>query len=405
MNILFLFIGSFNNINQHEIYPDLVRKFQKEGHDVYVVCSNERRYGKSTELVEQNSVKILRVKIGNITRCNFVEKGISTVLIEHQYKRAIQKFFSDVTFNAVVYSTPPITLSSTVMYIKKRDSAISYLMLKDIFPQNAVDIKILSTKGIKGIIYRFFKTKEARLYKVSDYIGCMSEANRKYLLENNGLDEKKLGICPNCFEIRRPEISDLEKNRIRDKYNIPQDRMVLLYGGNLGRPQGIPFLLECLKAQKENRKVYFLIVGGGTEYNTIEKAINEENFENVKLISHVPTADYEKMVCLAHAGLIFLDYRFTIPNYPSRILPYMQAGIPLIACTDPVTDIRELIEENDIGWWCPSNDCYAFSSIIEKLDFQTLENKGMKGFKILKEKFDISVAYNSIITGIENVRK
>ena len=44
---------------------------------------------------------------------------------------------------------------------------------------------------------------------------------------------------------------------MRIKYGIPLDKTVFVYGGNLGKPQGIPFLVECLKTQLENRQVFF----------------------------------------------------------------------------------------------------------------------------------------------------
>jgi len=37
--------------------------------------------------------------------------------------------------------------------------------------------------------------------------------------------------------------------------------------------------------------------------------------------------------------MIFLDYRFQIPNFPSRLLSYMAAGMPVIVATDPNTDM------------------------------------------------------------------
>ena len=96
---------------------------------------------------------ILKLKIGNTQKTNIIEKGISTILIEGQLIRAIKKYFSDIKFDLVLYATPPVTIAGTVRYIKKRDGALSYLMLKDIFPQNAVDLKMLKKKGM---LYAFF---------------------------------------------------------------------------------------------------------------------------------------------------------------------------------------------------------------------------------------------------------
>ena len=185
MKVLFLSIGGFKSITAHDQYPDLLREFQKHGHEVYIVCANEKRYGLPTECVNDNGSKILRVRIGNITQSGLVEKGIATVLVGVQYKRAINKFFNSVKFDLILYTTPPITLVNVVKYLKKKSSARTYLILKDIFPQNAVDIGLMSTKGIKGLIYRYFRNQEKKLYEISDKIGTMSKANTEYVLKHN----------------------------------------------------------------------------------------------------------------------------------------------------------------------------------------------------------------------------
>src|SRR4051794_25928711 len=95
MNILFLSISSLNNIEDRGIYTDLMRQFRDKGHQVYIVSPRERRLKKLTEYRKENGVHFLKVKIGNITQNSMVEKGISTLMIEGQFLRAIKKHFND----------------------------------------------------------------------------------------------------------------------------------------------------------------------------------------------------------------------------------------------------------------------------------------------------------------------
>ena len=233
-------------------------------HDVWLVCKNE---GKPTEYIEEYGVHVLRVHTGELKKVNLLKKGINTILVESQFKNAIKRYISEVSFDLILYTTPPITFANVVKYIKKRDHAISYLMLKDIFPQNAVDLGILSRRGIKGIIYSYFRKKEKQLYQFTDYFGCMSPANCKYLLANNPeIDSTRVDVCPNITVINDVSIDSNTRTAIRSKYGIPLDKRVFVYGGNLGKPQGIPFVIECLKAVKSSHSL-FLIIGKGTEYN------------------------------------------------------------------------------------------------------------------------------------------
>ena len=322
----------------------MLREFIKNGHDVFIVTPVERRYKEKTTLVKQGKAKILKVKTLNIQKTGFLEKGLGTVLLEHQYLKAIKKYYKGVSFDLVLYATPPITLIKPIEYVKKRDHAKTYLMLKDIFPQNAVDIGMMQTSGIKGLLYKVFRKKEKQLYAISDRIGCMSQANVDYVIKHNPeVSADKVEICPNSIEVQDMTLTSDEKAEMREKYGIPLDKKVFVYGGNLGKPQGIPFIIECLRAEKENPNLFFLIVGDGTEYGKLEEFITTDKPVNVKLMKCLPKDDYDRMIAACDVGMIFLDYRFTIPNFPSRLLSYMQAGISVLACTDPNTDIGKVI--------------------------------------------------------------
>lgn len=368
MNIIFLTIGRFESINSRGIYPDLMRELKNKGHNVYIVSSYEKRQNKKTELIEDDGVKFLHVRIGNITKCGMIEKGISTLLIESTYKKAIKKYFKDTKFDLVIYSTPPITFCNVVKYIKKRDGAKSYLLLKDIFPQNSVDLGLLKKAGIKGLIYKYFRKKEKILYSLSDKIGCMSQANCDFVLNNNPeIICEKVEICPNSTEYVDMSLTAEQRVAMRKKYVLPIDKKIFVYGGNLGKPQCIPFIIECLKTQQDNEEVFFLIVGDGTDYIKLEQYVEAEKPKNVKLMKRLPKDDYDRMIAACDIGMIFLDYRFTIPNFPSRLLSYMQAGIPIFACTDKNTDVGKVITENGFGWWCESNNTEVFSSKVGEI--------------------------------------
>lgn len=368
MNVLFLSISAMPHMSGHSISLDLLREFTRNGHKVYVVCANERKNNTPTTLTEEEGVVVLRVKTGNNKKANLIEKGITTLMLPKLFIAAIKEYLSDVKFDLVLYPTPPITHYDTVKFIKKRDGAKSYLLLKDIFPQNAVDIGMMRKSGVKGILYRHFRSKEKKLYAVSDYIGCMSQANVEYVLKHNPeVDPAKMEICPNAIEPQDMTISAEERVLLREKYGIPQDKKIFVYGGNLGRPQGIPFLMDCLRAEKDNADAYFLVVGDGTEYAKLENFLNEEKLPNTKLLKRLPKEDYDRLVAACDVGLIFLDHRFTIPNFPSRLLAYMQAGLPVLACTDPNTDIGKVIVEGGFGWWCESNSVEAFREQIREI--------------------------------------
>ena len=398
MNVLFISLVGIFSVETNGIYTDLLREFIKNGHSVYILSSVEQLMKTDNLIVEEPGAKIVKVKTGRIQKTNIIEKGINTILIEPRFKRTVKKYFKDIKFDLVLYPTPPITFTNVVKYVKNRDGARSYLMLKDIFPQNAVDIGMLSTRGLKGIIYKYFRQKEKKLYAVSDRIGCMSPANVEYILKHNPeIPPEKVEICPNSIEVRDLSLTDDEKIDMRKKYGLPIDKKIFVYGGNLGKPQGVPFIIECLKSQMENQDVYFLIVGSGTEYGKLEDFFEQFKPTNMKLMKSLPKDDYDRMIAACDVGMIFLDHRFTIPNFPSRLLSYMQAKLPVLACTDPNTDIGKIIVDGGFGWWCESDDVQTFNNILEKVITADLDILGQNGFEYLNREYSVCNTYRTII--------
>lgn len=398
MNVLFLSLLDFNSITEHNIYTDLLREFVKHGHNVYAVSPVERKLNLETYIVSEENVRILKLRIGNIQKTNVIEKGLSMLMIERQCIDGVKRYFKGIKFDLVLYPTPPITLVGVVKYIKKRDKSSTYLMLKDIFPQNAVDMQMLRKTGIKGLLYHYFRKKEKTLYAISDHIGCMSQANVNYVLRHNPeIDEKRVEICPNSIEAQEVRISNNERAELREKYQIPLKKTIFVYGGNLGKPQGIPFLIDCLKTQLDNPEAFFLIVGNGTEFEKMKTFFDEYRPENMRLMKTLPREDYDRMIAACDVGMIFLDHRFTIPNFPSRLLSYMQAGLPVLACTDSNTDIRKVIEEGGFGWWCESNNVNNFYNFICDICSTNLHSFGQLGYLYLKENYTAFQSYKIIM--------
>ena len=397
MNILFLTAADIDQIETSSLFRDLLRKFEQEGHNMYVVTPAERRSGQKTHVFESKGAKILKVKTLNITRANVIEKGIGTILLEKQFYRAVNKFYGDVKFDLVLYSTPPITFNKVIKKIKDKYNIPSYLMLKDIFPQNAVDLGMFKEGSL---IFKYFRKKEKTLYEISDYIGCMSPANVEFVKRHNPqVPVSKLEICPNSIDVSANTIYP-DKEAIRKEYGIPQDSVLFVYGGNLGKPQGVGFLLDVIKSNADKTDRYFLIVGRGTEYGKIDAWIKATGVKNVQLLPFVPKEKYNYLVSAGDVGLVFLDRRFTIPNFPTRVMGYLLHKMPVLSATDPVTDVGKLVEQNGCGYWVESGDLKLFNEKVEY--FVTHKDEipimGEKAYQFLIDNYEVSVTYKAIVS-------
>ena len=448
MKFIFLTMSRITNISSRGVYIDLMRKFRDEGHDVYIVTPFERSLGKATEFAEKDGVHMLGVKTLNLQKTSIIEKGLGQVFVEDQFKWAIKEYLKGINFDLILYSTPPITFSKVISYLKRHNpKAKTYLLLKDIFPQNAVDIGLLQSKPVQGSLfkiqswvgmlkyqlYKRFRKKEKALYQLSDFIGCMSPANVEYVLMHNPeVSADRVEVAPNSVDLSENVNLDLnegallsksKKNlnedllvptsavnskhhilnftQVREKYGLPVDKPIFIYGGNLGKPQGILYLIECLNANAYREDCYFVVIGTGTELSKLKAwydKIDDNLNLNVKVMDGLPKKEYDELVSVCDVGLIFLDHRFTIPNYPSRLLSYLENKMPVLCATDPNTDMGRIAEENGYGYWCESNSVEAFTVTVDKMIVSDLTAMGEKGYKFLCENYLVQNTYDTIMS-------
>lgn len=379
-----LYLSMSYNEHRDDIYNNLVDELINRGHKVTIVRS-DYKIGKSRIRNISNNLFIVDVKTGNPFSKNLFVKGINQILLNYFFVRQIKKFLSSNVYDLILYATPPITLFKTIKYCKEFYSAKTYLMLKDIFPQNAVDLEMIS-KG--SMIYKYFRNEEIKYYKISDCIGCMSQGNINYLIEHNPyLDVNKIQLFPNSVRI-----TDNQETLFNNEYTS------FVFGGNLGKPQNFPFLFDVFNSLQDYPKAKFLIVGTGTEESFIENYLNKHRLKNVDFKKFLPAIEYEELVSKSDIGLISLDPRFTIPNIPSKLQSYLKQKKPVLAITDLNTDLKDIIREFESGWWCCASDLKGtIDTIIYICEHkEEQKNKGINGYKCLCEYYDVKINVNQL---------
>lgn len=388
MNILFLSLAKFEDLSVRGIYNDLMRELIRGENYVFIASPTERRFGKSTHLIIDNEYcQVLKIKTLNIQKTNIIEKGIGILLLEYQFDRSIKKYWGNINFDLILYATPPITFNKVIERIKKRCGCRSYLMLKDIFPQNAVDLGMIKEGSI---LHKIFRKKEKRLYEISDSIGCMSPANCNYVITHNpDIAPSKVELCPNAISpLENPQISKEDRAKLLSQLGIPYDKTIFIYGGNLGKPQGLDFLLEVVEVNENCNNSFIIVVGSGTEYSRIKLWFDKKQPQNAKLLSKLPKYEYDLLVRICDVGLIFLDPRFTIPNFPSRLLSYLENSMPVLLATDVNTDIGKIAEANGFGLWCKNGDLNTFIKNMSIVKDSVLE-MGKNGYEYLLKNYTV----------------
>jgi hypothetical protein len=221
-----------------------------------------------------------------------------------------------------------------------------------------------------------------------------------YILEHHPyLSSEKLEVNPNSIDLKWLNDSKPSSIEFKKLWGINSNALICIYGGNLGKPQGIHFLIKILQHYKNDIRLFFFIIGNGTEFNKINLWFESSNIKNARLINQLPKKEFDKVAQYCDAGLILLDRRFTIPNFPSRLLTYLENKMAVWAATDLNTDIGKVVAQNDFGFWVTNEDLSNFILEVEKeLNDKDLNaERGKRGFTFLKENYSVLNSYNSII--------
>lgn len=395
MKVLFLMFTFPDMEKSFNMYTTLVQEFHRHGHEVQVVAPAVN--DQPTCQRHEKGISVIRVRTLPLRYVHNYLRGISSILLPYQFSRALQKFAKDKTFDLIIIPTPPITLVDLAAKLKKQYSAKVYLVLRDIFPQNAVDLGFMKASGV---MHRYFRTKERKLYSVADAIGCMSQGNIEYVIDHNPeVARDKLHILQN-YQILNTQYPAKDYD-IKKTYGL-KDKFVVVFGGNMGKPQKLENVIALAKSCQGYPDVVFLLLGEGVQKKRIEQLISESGITNILLQSTIPKADYQKLISACEIGLISLHENFTIPNIPSKILDYYNLGIPVLASIDRCTDFGKMLDDSRAGLWSFAGDIQAFKANFDLLYNDAEKRKAMgSNARAFFEKFlTPDIAYETVVSHV-----
>jgi glycosyltransferase involved in cell wall biosynthesis len=391
MRVLFLMLAFPDMEKSFNMYTTIVKQFADNGHDVLVLAPTGNEL--PTRLVKEAGVDVIRVNtlpVKNVP--NFV-KGFSNLLLPFQYGKALKKFKPHAEFDLIVSPTPPITLVQVITKLKKKFNCPFYLILRDIFPQNAVDLGFMK-KG--GLIYNYFKKQEEKLYALADHIGCMSDANIDYVIKHNPeLDKSKLHELKN-FQILY-DLQSKPSDNIRKKHNL-EGKFLVVFGGNMGKPQQLENVLALAKYCSKYPEVVFCLFGEGVQMKNLQKLAEQQGISNLVIQGTISKNEYQHFLSSCDVGLISLHKDFTIPNIPSKTLDYFNVGIPVLASLDAATDYGMILDNSNSGLWSLAGNHDEFANNFDKL-YQNAELRkemGANGRKYFEQNLTPEIAYQIV---------
>ncbi len=372
---------------------DISREFVKQGHELTVMLPSPE-LNKPWSIEDLEGVRVLRLKSWKTKDVNYIRRTIGEFLMPFFMLRNLRKTpLRNQIWDGVVWYSPSIFHGPIVNRLKTSSGCKGYLILRDIFPQWAVDMGIMG----KGLPYLFFRVIADYQYSVADFIGVQSPGNTRFF---------------NAWEKKKGKNLEVLQNWLGEPADVPcsinidsgplSGRLVFVYAGNMGVAQGMDVLITLAEQMKDRKDVGFLFVGRGSDAPRLKKMANDRNLDNVVFYDEIDPDEIPGLYEQCHAGMIALDARHKTHNIPGKFLTYMQAGIPVLASVNPGNDLEQIIADNKVGFVCSDGNGKSLASMAVALVESIKVDQDMPNRckKLASDTFSASVAVKQITAAL-----
>lgn len=369
---------------------DLGVEFWRQGHEVTVLTVSDT-ISKPLQLSTEDGLRVARVKTKAIKGAKNVFRAIREARLSDTLWRHARSFLLANPADLIIFYSPTIFFGALVQRLKSHWNCPAYLILRDIFPQWAVDIGILR----KDLVWRYFRSKEIEQYGAADLIGVESPANLKYFAREFPQNSCRVQVLYNWA---KPERRDVRTTGYRDRLNL-QRKVVFLYGGNLGVVQDLDNFVRLAESLSIYTQIHFLLVGEGSEVLRLEQVIAAKHLVNIHILSSVDQQHYMSILSEADVGLISLDRRLRTYNVPGKLLGYMGCGKPVLASVNPGNDLFEILGKDQAGFCLTNGDDEGLRTAALTLanNPELRERMGNNSRKLLEQLFTADRAVRQIM--------
>lgn len=319
---------------------DLADEMRRQGHRPTIIVPTAGMSG-DWQIEHLDGIEILRLRAPQTRDIGYIRRTINESLLPWtMLHRMLRCPLKDVPWDLIVWYSPTIFFGPFIAWLKHRSRARAYLILRDIFPEWALDLGILR----RGPAYWYFRAVAKYQYAQADVIGVQTKSNRSYLERWSRKSGRKLEVLNN-WQHAAPNVGcslDLSSTTLRG-------RKIFAYIGNMGVAQGMDVLIDMAENLAHRPDAGVIFVGRGSDFARLQAEVKQRNLTNVLFFDEIPSAEIPGLLNQCYGGLIALDPSHKSHNIPGKFLSYLRAGLPVLARVNVGTDLVQIIDEAGVG--------------------------------------------------------
>jgi colanic acid biosynthesis glycosyl transferase WcaI len=266
--------------------------------------------------------------------------------------------------------------------------------VQDLHTDVLIELSVVKSRWL----VRALKGIERSAYRKSDGLAVISRGFEEHV-RNHGAS-CPVWVIPNWIDLEAIYPDASAGRRFLDQHGLSSDRPVILYAGTLGYVSGAEIVIECARA---NPNWQWLIVGEGPIVPKLRELANDT--PAIKFLPFQPRSSLNALQNCSTISIVSLAPGRGRHSVPSKVLGYMAAAKPVVACVDATSETAHLIQASGCGKLGSADDSKALSENIRLLlnDNALQKASGDAGRRYLLDRYSkqiICKRYEDLIVSL-----
>lgn len=345
---------------------------------------------------EHNGVFIERCKVPSLDKNKLPLRIVRAVAVSLAifYKASLKVRRNDVI---LVVTNPPSLLFLMAIICRLRRAKF-FILVHDVFPENLVAASLVKphslTLQVLRILSKWVYQRAHKIIVIGRDMGALIQ-------DKLGKGTDRVHVIPNWAEVNEISPQARDKNSLLHDLGL-QEKFIVQFAGNLGRVQGVEYLIQAAERLKHDG-VHFLFIGDGAKKQVIEERIKSGELTNITLLKNRPRSEQSNFLNACDLSLVSLAPGMLGLGVPSKTYNIMAAGKPVVAVVDAQSEVGMLVKEEGLGWVVPPAEPNRLADVIleAKSDRKRLREMGLRARAAAESRYSLSnivEAYKNLLS-------
>jgi glycosyltransferase involved in cell wall biosynthesis len=251
----------------------------------------------------------------------------------------------------IVAVTNPPTLPYLAVLAAVIRKGVSIVVVYDVFPEALVAAGLM---GSQNPMIQIMRWTTGRLFRYADAIVVLGRDMKEFVAREYRGSLPKLKIIPNWADTDGIKPVDRSEESLLHDLGL-EHKFVIGYVGNIGRSHDIEILASSALELSTRTDIHFLFIGNGAKKQWLDEYVLRRQLPNVTVVPFYGRERQSDVHNACDLAVISFVAGMAGLSVPSRMYNMMSAGKPIIAITEPWSELAKVIEEEEIGWVVPTH--------------------------------------------------